>query len=223
MKDINELENTIGYIFNNKDYLYEALTHSSLGKRTKSNKAYSNERLEFVGDRVLGLVMADLLFAFYPHEPEGHLSIRFTNLVCKKILVEVAHEINLIEYIHVGDKEEIGSSTQADACEALIAAIYLDSGLNTASQFIKKYWNKRLDSKLLKDSKTYLQEWSQKNGRPIPEYTVISIKGTDHNPMFETSVLVKDFEPVIGCGTSKKRSQSEAARIFIKTYKIDLD
>ena len=191
-----------------------ALTHAS----TTSERIQSNERLEFLGDRVLGLVVADMLYAHFPDESEGDLGYRFTALARRESLARVAQEIDLGDHIAMSDGErETGGANKdgllANTCEAVIAALYLDAGLDVADAFIRRYWSPLLaeDIQPRKDAKTALQEWAQANGHPLPRYTVVTQSGPDHQPVFEVQVQVGNTPAETGEGTSKRAAEQAAA------------
>ena len=187
------LEKNLGYRFENPDLLRHALTHSS----TNTDRLKSNERLEFLGDRVLGLIAADMLIKAFPQETEGDLGYRFTKLVRRQTLVEVAQAICLGNHIIMSDGErETGGPTKdsllADTCEALIAAIYCDGGLVAVRRVVEHFWTPHLsqDAHPIKDPKTALQEWSQANGNNLPNYHTIKQSGPDHKPVFYVEVRI---------------------------------
>jgi ribonuclease-3 len=203
----------IGYVFSDAGLLETALTHSST-----QNDQKDNERLEFLGDRVLGLAVADLLFAAYPHEPEGSLAKRHTGLVQQEALVNVAREIDLAAHVRLSAGEMKSGGQQkdkilADAMEALIGAIYLAGGLAAAEAFIGRFWQAGLQSQGLppEDSKSLLQEWAQGRGLPLPEYKLITRAGSDHEPTFEMEVSVATIGSASAIANSKRGAEKEAA------------
>ena len=211
---LSVLENNLGYRFENPDLLRHALTHSS----TNTDRLKSNERLEFLGDRVLGLIAADMLFKAFPKEREGDLGYRFTKLVRRQTLVEVANVICLGNYIIMSDGErETGGPTKnsllADTCEALIAAIYCDGGLVPARRIVEHFWTPHLsqDPHPIKDAKTALQEWSQANGNTLPRYQTIKQSGPDHKPFFCVEVRIGESSSAEGKGYSKRSAEQAAA------------
>ncbi|MBM10350.1 MAG: ribonuclease III [Magnetovibrio sp.] len=213
-----ELEKHLGHVFKNTNQLHQALTHIST---TKTN-ADSNERLEFLGDRVLGLIVANMLFESFKEEDEGDLAYRFAALVKRETLAHVAREIKLGDFIKlsVGERETGGAekdSVLANTCEALIAALYLDGGFAAANNFIRYYWGPLLekDPKPPKDPKTSLQEWAQAAGRSLPEYTVTNRRGPDHAPLFTVEVKVSGEIPTRGEGSNKQTAEQAAAKILL--------
>lgn len=207
------LKEPTGHLFRDLDRLRRALTHASARSSTGSDY----ERLEFLGDRVLGLVIADLVFNAFPQASEGELSLRLNALVNAEALAEISDEIGLPQLIHAGS--EIRSmegrkriNMRADAMESLIAALYLEGGLETARRFILRYWEPR--SKAVgarRDPKTELQEWAHQAAGTIPVYALESREGPDHDPLFTMSVRVGDFQPATGIGRSKREAEQAAA------------
>ena len=203
--------------FKNTGLLDRALTHSSALEGARSGRQ-DNERLEFLGDRVLGLVVADMLIDAFPKAPEGELARRFNALVRRETCADVAREINLGDYLTLGGSEHKAGGRQkeailADACEAVIAAIYRDGGLNAASRFIRTRWEKRLDEMISvpRDPKTLLQEWVQAKALPHPVYEVIARSGPDHAPEFTVRVNITSLASGTGKGSNKRRAEQAAA------------
>lgn len=217
MKNLSRLEQRLAYKFKEQSLLQLALTHRSATKdsaATHPNK--TNERLEFLGDRVLGLAIAELLYGAYPQEPEGKLALRFAALVSRESLGAVADKVSLEQYIEKDDHESKPSSQSiaANACEALVGAIYLDGGLAQAQQVIEALWRPLMEADLTppKDAKTALQEWAQANGLPLPQYEVSESTGPAHQPHFVMSVTVQGYLPVTGEGPSKRVAAQSAAK-----------
>lgn len=218
-----QLESDIGYQFKDSELLKRALTHTS----TITNRADSNECLEFFGDRVLGLCIAELLFKKFPDEREGDLGYRFTALVRSEALCRVGNKFELGQYIIMSQgEEETGGrnnpSLVSDACEALIAAIYLDGGLEQVAQFINTHWAELVneDQKPRKDAKTNLQEWAQSLSKPLPTYQIIARTGLDHAPEFTVEVTVKGIPSASGSGLSKRAAEQDAATQMLDGIKI---
>ncbi|MEK9725740.1 MAG: ribonuclease III [Rhodospirillaceae bacterium] len=208
------LEKRLGHAFAHPDLLRQALTHAS----ATADRLQSNERLEFLGDRVLGLVVARMLYAAFPDEPEGDLGYRFTALARRESLARVAAEIELGDFITMSDGErETGGAEKdgllANACEALIAALYLDGSLAAAEAFVERYWTPLLaeDHRPRKDAKTALQEWAQANGHALPRYETVDQSGPDHEPIFRVRVKIGDVAPETGEGSSKRAAEQAAA------------
>ena len=204
--------------FARKDLLVEALTHSSVkaGQRCF-------ERLEFLGDRVLGLVVADMLLEAFPNEEEGPLAKRFAALVSRKSLAGIADRLDIGELVHLskGEADSGGRenpSLLADALEALLGALYLDAGLAPADVFIRRHWGDRMmaaDSPP-EDSKTRLQEWAQAAGHALPAYTTTGEEGSAHDPVFEVEVSVANHPPARGQGGSKRVAEQAAAGAMLR-------
>jgi ribonuclease-3 len=217
-----ELEQTIGYRFADPALLREALTHSSAIAHGRRGQR-SNERLEFLGDRVLGLAVADLLMVRFPGESEGALTKRHAGLVCRETLAEIALELDLGRFLVLGrSEEEAGGrarpATLANGLEALIGAVYLDGGLAPAERLIELRWGPRLAAMLTppRDAKTALQEWAHTRGAETPAYTEVSRSGPDHAPEFEVEVSVGQMLPGRGRGRSKREAEQQAAAAVLR-------
>lgn len=208
-----EAARILDHHFSRPDLLVEALTHPS----AKSGQRCF-ERLEFLGDRVLGLIIADMLLEGFPQEEEGPLAKRFAALARRQTLADIATRLDLGTLIHLSKGEEDSGgrsnpSVLADALEALLGALYLDAGLAPAEAFVRRHWTdlmKAFDSPP-EDSKTRLQEWAQAAGRPLPAYTTTGEEGPAHDPVFEVEVRVADHPPVKGRGRSKRAAEQAAA------------
>lgn len=216
---LNRLEEALGHHFENQDLLIQALTHSSAVPR----RAGSNERFEFLGDRVLGLAVAGLLLESFPDEEEGALGYRFSALARAESLARVAATIGLAPHVLLSENEEESGGREnanllADCCEAVIAALYLDGGLEVAEAFIHRHWRPLMaeDPDPPKDAKTVLQEWAQSKGLPLPDYKVIGQKGPAHAPRFTIEATLHEMKPACGQGTSKQAAEQEAARVLLK-------
>lgn len=200
-------------MFANRELLAVALTHSSVQK-----KKYNNERLEFLGDRVLGLVVADMIYRVFPDENEGALAKRHTALVQQAALGAVARELKLASYVRLSAAEIKAGGLKketilSDAVEALIGAVYLDGGFASAQAFVIKLWDEMLhrQSSPPQDPKTRLQEWAQSRALPLPSYKVLARSGSDHAPRFEVEVTVKDHGSAVASAASKRAAEKEAA------------
>lgn len=212
----------IGHEFGSAEYLDRALTHSSYFAKSKKKSA-DNERLEFLGDRVLGLVIAELLFETFPGSTEGELAPRLNALVRKETCADVAREIGLGDLLRMspGEEQAGGRNKTAilgDACEALIAAIYFDGGFPAAKQFIVRFWRPMLKSveQPPRDPKTMLQEWVQGKGMAPPRYRLVERTGPDHEPTFTISVEVNDMAPISATAGSKRAAEQAAAEGFLR-------
>ena len=225
--NISRFEDTIKYTFENKSYILEALTHSSYSNENKDYKF--NERLEFLGDSVLSIVISDYLFKKEKNLPEGELTKLRANIVCEESLSEVAAQINLGEFLLLGKGEEATGGRErisilADALEAVIAAIYLDGGLEEAKRFIFEYMEQIIENsikgKIFRDYKTYLQEILQSKGEQNIWYKLIEEKGPDHNKRFVMEVGVNDEVLGVGEGKSKKDAEQVAAKSALKLQNL---
>ncbi len=218
---MKKLEEVIGYKFKNKRYLEIALTHSSYANESRDRKLKSNERLEFLGDSVLGLVCAAHLFEEHPDVMEGELTKMRSSLVCEGALCICAREIGLGEHLRLGKGEESGGgrtrdSILADAMEAIIGAVYLDAGLDTARKFIMEYvllpGQARMMRAAITDYKTALQEIVQKNHGEVLSYRLTDSCGPDHQKSFSVEVLLNSNVIGRGMGHSKKEAEQMAAK-----------
>jgi ribonuclease-3 len=223
MGTVIDIEKRIDYYFDDRMLLKRALTHPSV---TKEVDGKPFERLEFLGDRVLGLVIAELLYNEFPTEWEGELARRFSYLVRKDMLLEVAHDMGLKEFMLVPEEKGSGihkhyDTIWADGCEAFLGAIYLDGGLEPVHRVIKNYWQEKLRSSESPpiDPKNALQEWSQGAGFSLPTYIFISQAGPDHAPEFIMEATLDIGEGRIlmgrGQGPSKKAAEKEAASYLL--------
>jgi ribonuclease III len=219
---LKALEEALGHRFKRGELLEQALTHrSAVRARGPASDAY--ERLEFLGDRVLGLLVAELLMQRFAHEQEGELTRRHTALVRRDSLVRVAREIELGTHLKLSKGEaQAGSRASpallADACEAVIAALYLDGGIDAARPFIERYWIPLLEADAIppRDAKTAIQEWAQGQKLPLPAYRVVASEGPSHKPMFTIEITVKGLPPVEAKGRSKRAAEQEAAQELLK-------
>lgn len=214
---IQALEHRIGHTFKSHETLIRALTHSSA--TTQSNDRSHYERLEFLGDRVLGLCVADRLCEMFPNAKEGELSVRLNALVSGETCTEIADEIGLADFISTGaDARQINSkrmrSVRADVVESLIAAIYRDAGLKAVEAFVGRFWKDRFNRSeaAVQDSKTALQEWAHAEAGETPAYEIQSRTGPDHDPLFTVSVSIGTLEGAQGQGRSKRAAEQQAAR-----------
>lgn len=215
------LEARIGYRFADPALLDHALTHiSALGG--VRNRSGSYQRLEFLGDHVLGLVVSDMLFRAFPRADEGELSRRLADLVRKEACADVAQAIELGGAIRLGASESNAGGRSriailADVCEALIGAVFLDGGYEAAAALITRLWDGRMRApkRPLRDAKTMLQEWAQAQGLPTPAYREVERKGPDHDPEFRVTVELPDRLPAEGIGRSKRSAEQAAASMML--------
>ncbi len=205
------LEKKIKINFKDKDLLVRSLTHKSYSKEI------NNEKLEFLGDRVLGLVIAKKLLEIYPNEKEGILDKKFASLVNKKTCLQIAKKINLDKYILTLDikkrKNIVEDKVVSDCCEALIGSIYLDKGFNSVEKFILELWSENIKDSVVTqiDAKTKLQEFSLKRFKKLPIYKLISNTGPRHKPLFKVGVKLIDTKFFLAEGSSKKDAEQNAA------------
>lgn len=216
---LEELEEVIGLRFADRARLERALTHASL-KNASERSNY--ERLEFLGDRVLGLAIAEKLFELYPTADEGELSLRLNALVSAETCAEIADEIGLGRFIrHGGDVKALSGerarNIRADVVEAMIAAIHLDLGLATARNFILRFWGSRLEQAVFarRDAKTELQEWAHRKVGQPPRYDIVERSGPDHDPLFIVSANVEGVAVAQGQGRSKRLAEQAAASAIL--------
>ena len=220
MKKIEELEVIINYNFKNLDLLKQSLIHKSY------HNHINNEKLEFLGDRVLGLIVSKKLIEIYPDEKVGIIDKKYSNLVNKKICSNIGKKINIKKFMTLGSShkflERSDQKIMGDCLEALIGAIYLDSGVKSAEKFILNFWDKYLQDSVLPliDSKTQLQEYSLKKFKQLPKYTFYKKTGPQHRPLFKTDVEIPNSKKVVGTGTSKKNAQQNAASKLLRFLEI---
>jgi ribonuclease III len=220
---VGDLPKIIGYEFACHELLQEALTHPSAlvaERRGRSRKLVGRgyERLEFLGDRVLGLVVADLLWRRFEDEPEGDLTRRHTHLVRREALARVAKAIELGPHLVLSRAEAAAGAAGnpgilADACEALIAAIFVDGGFAAASSFVRRFWEPLIDEmeEPPRDPKTALQEWAQARGLALPAYELVSTSGPDHSPLFTVAASVAGGDRATATASSKRLAEARAA------------
>ncbi len=214
------IEIVLDYNFKNNNLLKQSLVHKSF------DNIDNNEKLEFLGDRVLGLIISKKLIEIYPEEKEGIIDKKFANLVNKKICLKIAQELNLKNFMLLGQShkslQKSAEKIMGDCLEALIGAIYLDGGLKSAEKFVLKFWKKHLENSNLPriDAKTQLQEYSLKKYKKLPQYTFFKKTGPQHKPIFKIDVQIQNSKKFIGYGTSKKNAQQNAASKLLTSLKI---
>ena len=220
---IKDLETAIGYHFQNITLLQNALTHSSYANERWHNSLMSNERLEFLGDSILGMVVAEYLFKSFPDRPEGELTRMRADMVCEKTLAAVAGRISLGKHLLLGNGEEQGGgrsrdSILADAVESVIAATFLDGGMKAARSFIEQFILVEVPVTKLRnvDYKTALQELVQQKKNQVLSYTLTGESGPDHDKRFEVEVRLNGKVVGIGSGSSKKRAEQDAAHAALE-------
>ncbi len=221
---LESLQAALGYTFQDLSLLRHALVHSSATQQ----RLKSNERMEFLGDRVLGLVLADLLLESYAEEDEGEISYRFTALAQRDALASVAGAVGLAEHLKLSNGEQLTGGREnpgmlADAMEAVICAIYKDGGLEAARTFIHAQWTDMMQENRRppKDPKTTLQEWAQGRGLGLPEYRVTAQEGPDHQPLFTVEVTLKGQTPMTGEGNNKRAAEQTAAEAMLSATTKD--
>ena len=220
MLNILKFEKDLRIKFKNKSLLLTALTHKS------SNQKVNNEKLEFLGDRVIGLVLSKKLFDLYPNETEGVLDKRFASLVNRKTCCDVAWSINIQNYIITGyHKKKITRADEkmlSDCCEAIIGAIYIDRGFEIVKNYILKIWKKHIDKSgiTILDPKTKLQEYSLKRYKKLPFYRLIGSTGPKHNPIYKIIVSIIGSKQFTGIGNSKQQAELDGAAKLLKAKNI---
>ena len=217
---IKELQLTISYNFQNFDLLNRSLIHKSFDNQN------NNEKLEFLGDRVLGLVISKKLLEIYPEEKEGIIDKKYANLVNKKTCLNIAKKIDIKKFMILGGSHQFLDRSEdkiiSDCLEALIGAIFLDGGLKSAEKFILSFWKENLQNSILPliDAKTKLQEYSLKKFKELPKYKFYKKTGPQHKPTFKTDVQIQNSKKFVGTGTSKKSAQQNAANKLLIELKI---
>ena len=220
---IKDLEVAIGYRFNNISLLQNALAHSSYANERWHDSLKSNERLEFLGDSILGMVTAEYLYRNFPNRPEGDLTRMRADMVCERSLAVAAEKIGLGKHLLLGNGEEIGGGRQrdsilADAVESVIAACFLDGGMEAARQFINTFVLTEIPTQKLRntDHKTALQELVQQKKNQTLSYALVGESGPDHDKQFVVEVSLNGKVVGKGIGSSKKRAEQDAARAAIE-------
>ena len=217
---IKELQKILLYDFKDKDLLKQSLVHKSF------DNIKNNEKLEFLGDRVLGLVLSKKLIEIYPDDKEGIIDKKLANLVNKKTCTIIAKEINIKKFMYFGLSQKSSTNTAdksiGDCIEALIGAIFLDGGLKSAEKFVLNFWNNHLKNSNFTtiDAKTRLQEYSLKKYKVLPKYTFYKKTGPQHKPTFKTDVQIPYSKKIFGTGNSKKNAQQDAANKLLHILKI---
>tara|TARA_B100001123_G_C15132367_1_gene955895 strand:- start:158 stop:814 length:657 start_codon:yes stop_codon:yes gene_type:complete len=213
--NFSKFEKIIGIKFENKKILKQSLTHKSY------SSIKNNEKLEFLGDRVLGLIISKKLYELYPNDSEGNLDKKLSGLVNKNICCEIGKKISIDEFIIINSpkkKINLVDKIISDSCEALIGAIYLEHGFATVEKFIVKLWKNYLNKsiKIKIDPKTMLQEYSLKKYKSLPVYKLLATTGPKHKPLFNVSVKVRNSKIFNAIGNSKKDAEQKAAKNFLK-------
>jgi ribonuclease III len=212
------LEAITGWTFRRPALLTQALSHAGAPKK---NAQHTYERLEFLGDRVLGVLIAEILLSTFPQEAEGQIARRYAALVRKETLVDIALSINLVRYIHLPadiKQDDVPDNILADVIEALLGALYLDGGLHVALSFVRQYWTPFIQETAHApvDAKSALQEWAQQRGLGLPQYTVLKTSGAQHNPTFYIEVSIQTVGTGTGEGLSRKKAEQAAALALLE-------
>ena len=219
IKNLANFQKKVGINFHNQKLLTKCFTHKSY------NPIDNNEKLEFLGDRVLGLIISQNLLKFFPNDKEGDLDKKLASLVNKNQCAKIAKDIDLQDYILIKNSKNntnIENKVLSDCLESVIGCIYLDQGLDIAEKFIIKNWRKYLNKSLIteRDSKTKLQEYSLKNFKLLPVYKLLDNKGPRHKPLIKVSVKIKDSKNIIATGNSKKEAEQKAAKKLLTSLKL---
>jgi ribonuclease-3 len=214
---LSTLETSVGHRFAERGHLERALTHITSLPGTPSNGPHY-QRLEFLGDRVLGLVVADLLYRSFPEASEGDLSRRLGHLVRRETCAEVARAWDVQPHIRAGQGAEATETVLSDVCEAIIAAVYLDAGFETARGVVERAFGPLMGEpqRALRDAKSALQEWAMARALPPPVYRELDRSGPDHAPVFRIGAQIQGFEPSEGEGRSKRIAEQAAAEAFLR-------
>ena len=218
--NISKFQKILKIKIKNKTLLIEALTHKS------ANQEINNEKLEFLGDRVIALILSKKLLDLYPKEPEGIIDKKFAKLVNKKTCASIAWSIGLKNFIQMGNsKKKIARKDEkilSDACEAIIGAVYVDRGYDYVNEFILRLWQHDINKSniTILDPKTKLQEYSLKVYKKLPIYRLLSSSGPKHNPFFKISVVITGSKQFVGWGNSKKKAEQDSANNLLKTMNI---
>ena len=228
-QNLKKIEKIINYKFTNINLLKECFQHSSLLKKNNlkknPNSANNFERLEFLGDRVLGLSIAYLIYKKFPNYSEGKMSLKFSYLVQKNFLSKISNDLDLYKFIQISKDKKINikynKSILSDTLESVIGAIFIDGGYQKSIKFVEHFWGKYiLDEKLnINDPKTVLQELSQQKSKLLPKYKLINKKGPSHSPIFRVSVSCLGKDNVFGMGKTIREAERLAAEKFLNKYK----
>ena len=220
MQNIHKFEKDLKIKFKNKSLIIEALTHKS------ANQKINNEKLEFLGDRVLGLILSKKLFDLYPKLTEGVLDKKFASLVNRKTCCDVAWSIGIQNHILIGNKKKkiirADEKILSDCCEAILGAIYIDRGFDIVRNYILKIWKKKIEASnvTILDPKTKLQEYSLKAYKKLPLYRLVSSSGPRHNPIYKIAVSIIGSKHFIGVGNSKQQAELDGAAKLLRSKNI---
>ena len=221
--DVSALQARIGHVFADASLLERALTHVSALPAQAQRRADSYQRLEFLGDRVLGLTVSDMLYETFPEAEEGELSRRLADLVRKETCADVARGWGVGSVLRLGEGEaQTGGANKSailgDICESLLGAVFLDAGYGAAEALVRRFFSEKMRNPVrpLRDPKTALQEWAQARGLPTPVYRQVGRSGPDHAPVFSIEVGVNGFEPALAEGSSKRFAEQASAQNFLE-------
>ncbi len=227
-KTTTELEKRLGYSFKGRELLDRALTHASV--RSQRGMQHDNERLEFIGDRVLGLAVAEMLHEAYPEANEGELARRYNRLVRGAACSVVARRLGLGSFLILSESEDESGGREketilADAVEALLGAVFVEAGFDVARTVVRKLWGAQIEElpHAVADPKSALQEWAQGRGLELPEYVAVSRTGPDHAPHFITEVHINGRKPARGEGASKRQAEQAAASALLAREGVQFD
>ncbi|MBI1205530.1 MAG: ribonuclease III [Rhodopseudomonas sp.] len=230
IKDRAALEERIGYEFADKALLDRALTHISALSGGPQNRISSYQRLEFLGDHVLGLVISDMLYRAFPKANEGELSRRLADLVRKETCADVGRAMDLGPALRLGNSESqaggrLRTTILADACEGLVGAVFIDGGYAAADALVSRFWKDRMIKTVrpTRDAKTMLQEWAQARGLPTPAYKEVARTGPHHDPEFKVAVILPDQPQAEGLGASKRAAEQAAAAALLTRVGVAVD
>jgi ribonuclease-3 len=223
--ELATLEARLGHTFKDRELATLALTHLSAQATTSQGRPKSYQRLEFLGDRVLGLAIAEMLYRAFPLAEEGALSMRLATLVRRETCAEVAREWDVGPRVAlgIGEAQAGGRKKEAilsDVCESIIGAVFIDAGFEAARALIERSWQARMYSvaEPERDAKTAMQEWAQARGLPAPTYVEVERSGPAHSPQFVMQVMLKGYEPVLGAAPSKRAAEQAAAKAFMARW-----
>jgi ribonuclease III len=225
--EISALEARLGHTFTDRELLQRALTHVSAPVTSSEGRVNSYQRLEFLGDRVLGVVVAEMLFRAFPAAAEGELSMRLAKLVRRETCAEIAEEWEVGPHVVMGQGEARGGGRKkaailSDICESLIGAVHLDAGFEAARGLVERGWRGRMAADISpeRDAKTAVQEWAQGRALPAPRYAEVSRSGPAHLPLFVMQVELEGFEPERGKASSKRAAEQAAALAFLNRWAV---
>ena len=223
--ELGSLEARLGHTFKNRELAARALTHLSAPTPNSQGRLQSYQRLEFLGDRVLGLAIAEMLYEAFPGASEGELSMRLATLVRRETCAEVAREWDVGPHVALGPGEAQAGGRKkeailSDICESLIGAVFIDAGFDAARGLVERSWRARMQAvaEVERDAKTAMQEWAQGRALPAPTYIEVERSGPPHSPQFVMQVVLMGYEPMQGTAPSKRAAEQAAARAFMTRW-----